>query len=241
MSSIYSETEGLRSYLSARYSYREVENICDDFANAINSAVLEISSSGIRSAIDAALDMGADEFIEDMTIMQDGSGFGLISSHSGNLDYTRPEKRMLPNLLQNAKTSQDGHRYKVIPMHEKSKKVVHSMFEQMREQQSSNDLARSALRARGQQRRNEIAGALQESMSLQRHAAGAVSVTESSGGDMGPKSFRTASDKQDPATAWVIPEKNMDLTDTIREINTSIAAQCEQAIAEIAKSYYAAY
>jgi len=237
----YRQVDDLRTYLRSYYSLSDVQSLCDDCLHEINSLILDISSNGIKSAIDAALEMGADDFVDDVSVVQDVNGFGLISTHSGNMDYTRSEKQMLPSLLKNAKTSKDGHRYKVIPIREKPQQIAISMFEQMRIQQDANDLAKNSLRARGQERRNEVAGALQQTLELQRQAASAISLKEFSHDGGGVPEFRTASDRQDPATAWVIPEKNMDLTDTIRDINASIVSQCEQAIAETVQSYYDRY
>ena len=49
--------------------------------------------------------------------------------------------------------------------------------------------------------------------------------------------FRTASEKQDPDTTWVIPAKEMDMTGYLMDMNKRIQENIYQSVAFIVESY----
>ena len=230
----------LRSELSLNgLSSLESQYICDEAEDRINEAVLSIVSNAVNSAIDYAVNIGANDFVEDVQIVPDSNGLYQISTHSGMLDYSKPEQQMLSKLLSNADTSADGHRYKVIPIPQKDTRVEQSMFSMLQNRQDSIDNSRAALREQAKNRKTDIGSALKESIAQQ--AAAVRATREAAKTKTGPVEFRTASDRQDPLKAWVIPEKEADMTDYIQDANKSIIDQSNQAISEIMDSYYSSY
>ena len=238
--SVHLHISRLRSELSLNgLSNIESQYICDEAEDKINEAILSIVSNAVNGAIDYALSIGANDFVEDVQIVPDSNGLYQISTHSGILDYSKPEQQMLSKLLTNANTSADGRRYKVIPIEQKENRVEQSMFSMLQNRQNAIDTSRAALREQASSRKLDIGNILKENITQQASAARAMRETAKS--KTGQKEFRTASDRQDPSKAWVIPEKEADLTDYIQDANKSIIDQSNQVIDEIIDSYYSNY
>jgi hypothetical protein len=217
----------------------EIQYICDDVTGEINEALLSIVSNAVGEALDYAVSIGADGFVDDIQILPDSNGLYQISTHSGIMDYSKDKKEMLQHLLKNAKTAQDGSRYKVIPISQKHTKVEHSMFSVLQSRQDSIDDARATLKDRANNRRAGITDVLQANLAKQVSAAhGAHSDSRVKSGTT---EFRTASDKQDASTAWVIPEKEADMSEYVQDLNQLILTQAQEAIDSIIDSYYSLY
>jgi hypothetical protein len=232
--------ERLRTELSLTgISGLESQYICDEAEDRINEVILSVVSNAVNSAIDYAISIGANDFVEDVRIVPDSNGLYQISTHSGILDYSKPEQQMLSKLLTNANVSADGHRYKVIPIEQKENRVEQSMFSMLQNRQNAIDNSRAALREQASNRKLDIGSALRESIAQQASAARAMREVAKS--KTGHTEFRTASDRQDPLKAWVIPEKEADMTDYIQDVNEGITNQSNQAISEIMDSYYSSY
>jgi len=215
----------------------DIQYICDAANNDINAILLDVVSNAANQAIDYAIEIGANEFVDDIQILPDANGYYSISTHSGTMDYSKQAQEMLPHLLKNAKTSKDGHRYKVIPIRKKSNQVQQSMFSALQDRQDNIDELRATLNTKN--RKTGIADALRESLSKQASAAKAARKFE--GSKTGNVEFRTASDKQDPHSSWVIPEKKLDMTEYVHELNNQIANSVSNAISDIIDSYYESY
>jgi len=238
--SVHLEVERLRLALSRENTnFTEVQHICDAATGEINEALLSIVSNAVTQALDHALSIGADAFVDDIQILPNADGLHQISTHSGVMDYSRDSKEMLPALLKNAKVSKDGHRYKVIPIQKKDARVEHSMFSMMQSQQDSMDDARVALREQAGNRKLSITAALRDDLSKQAMAARTIASTPRT--KSGEVEFRTASDRQDSSSAWVIPNKEMDMTEFVQELNQSISDSAHNTIASIVDSYYSSY
>ena len=238
--SVHLDIERLRFALSRNQVPNiEIQYICDDAEGEINETLLSIVSNAVSEAIDHALDIGADGFIDDVQILPDSNGLYQISTHSGILNYSKPEKQMLSHLLKNAKTSQDGHKYKVIPISQNDTRVEQSMFSTLQARQDAMDDSRAALREQARNRKLGITEALRVNISKQTSAA--RTVRSGSHAKTGAVEFRTASDRQDPLKAWVIPEKEADMSDYIQELNNKIADQAREAIKQLIDSYYSQY
>jgi hypothetical protein len=238
--SVQLEVERLRFSLSrSQLPNNDIQNICDAATKDINEVLLDIVSNAVNEAIDYALEIEANDFIDDVQVLPDADGLYRISTHSGILDYSKDSQQMLPKLLQNAKTSKDGHKYKVIPIPKKEIKVEHSMFSVLQARQDAVDTARAALREQATNRKLGIAEALRTNLSQQ--VAAAHTSRGSSKGSIGGVEFKTVSDKQDASKSWVIPEKSADMTDYIDGLNRRMADTARSAIEELLESYYTSY
>ena len=238
--SVQLEVERLRFSLSrSQLPNSDIQNICDAVAGDINEILLDIVSNAVSEAIDYALEIGANDFIDDVQVLPGADGLYRISTHSGMLDYSKESEQMLPKLLQNAETSKDGHRYKVIPIPKKEIKVEHSMFSVLQARQDAMDEARATLRQQAANRKLGITEALRTNLSQQ--IAAAHTSRGASKGSAGGVEFKTASDKQDPSKSWVIPEKDADMTDYVNSLNRRMADTARSAIEELIGSYYTSY
>jgi predicted RNA binding protein with dsRBD fold (UPF0201 family) len=238
--SVHLDLERLRFALSRnQVSNLQIQYICDEAEGEINEALLSIVSSAVSEALDHAIEIGADAFVDDIQVLPDANGFYQISTHSGNMNYSKESKEMLLHLLKNAKTSQDGHRYKVIPLSQKDTKVEQSMFSVLQARQDAMDDARAALREQAKNRRMGITEALRINVSKQ--ATAAHTVRSSSHAKSGHVEFRTASDRQDPMKDWIIPAKEADMGDYIQDLNRKIVDQARESIKALIDSYYSSY
>lgn len=236
--SIQTEVDRFRSYLtSIDYAYNDIYAICDELTIAINEGVFDIVSGAVDEALDYAISIKADEFVDDIQVLPDASGYYSISSRSGTLDYSKESQRMLPHLLKNAETGSSGNRYKVIPV--KGARVQSSMFSMLQQKQDEMDEARIAIRNKAKERKADITGSLQEyALKRTNSISSANKAVESAAGQ---PNFRTASDKQDPSTSWVLPEKDIDMTSYIHELNSRILTMSDQTVSDIVNSFYKEY
>ena len=140
------EIAKLRYYLDDRgWLPQEIEEVLDLASRDINETILDVISNAVAETTDYALDMGAEEFVEDITVVEIGTGF-MITTQSGQTNYSTPERQMLHDLTKNGKVSEDGHRYKVIPVGGKrSINRPTNIFGQMQEQQREQQDARASL------------------------------------------------------------------------------------------------
>jgi len=234
------EINGLRSYLSQRnWLQSEVEDILGLALNDINEIILDIVSTAVADATDYAIELGAEEFIEDMDIIEVGGAF-MISTVSGKTDYSIPERKMLHDLLKNAKISEDGHRYKVIPIGStETKRQPRDIFSVMRQRDSVIQEARSALNSQALESRSARA---QTMASRFRSIINSKLTAQVSPGTIEAKAkvkpeFRTVSDKQDENTQWVLPAKEMDLTGYLMDANKGIQESIRSSVLFIIESY----
>jgi len=231
---IHLSIERLRhSLMSSRMPNIEVQQICESAQGDINEALLTLVTNAITEAIDYAISIGADDFINDVQVISNFDNLYQISTHSGNLDYSKEEVEMLPSLLKNAKVSQDGHRYKVIPM-QKKEKVEHSMFSVLQSRQDMANENREALRSKA-----GIAAAIRANLTRQTLSARAGQ--SESHIKTGEVQFRTATDKQDPSKSWVIPAKPADMSQYIEDLNMRISQQSYESVDSIINYYYSSY
>lgn len=238
--SVQLDISRLRSALRSQdVSSINTQYICDDAENQINQSLLSIVSDAVSEAIDHALSIGADGFIDDVQVVADADGLYQISTHSGTLDYSKPEQHMLSSLLKNAKISKDGHRYKVIPIKQKDTQVEQSMFSMMQNRQDTMDDSRNALREAATNRKLALTEALGVNISKQVSFANTVKTNKHA--KTGATEFRTATDRQDASSAWVIPEKEADMSEYIQVLNRQITDQALSAIASVMDSFYSQY
>lgn len=218
------------------YDSAYIDMICDSAMDAINETIIDIVTSATAEAVIFAEDLGAEDFISDVDVFQDGYSYK-IGTRSGQTDFSVDKVENLPNLLKNAETAKDGTRYKVIPIKEKNEKpkIGVSMFETLKAQQRVLSAKRDAMAADSQSRIN-------------RAKSVADSVRQNLSRSMVPKmergattSFRTATSKQDPSTQWVIPEIDRDMTQYLFDLNHRIDQDVQQAITMILSTYQREY
>jgi hypothetical protein len=218
---------------------QEIQYTCDSAIGEIHSAVSNIIDGAINSAVNHAIEIGADGFIDEIQILENSDGIYQISTHSGILDYSIEEKQMLPALLSNAKTSKDGSKYKVIPIRDKGTPTPRSSFSVSQLQQDGIDESRAALRDVAASKRLGITDTLKANLSKQAADMRAAHTNHSD--RTGTLNFRTATDKQDPSTAWVIPRKEIDMTDFISDLNRQIDSDSRESTTQILNNYYYRY
>jgi len=234
------EIAKLRYYLDDRgWLPQEIEEVLDLASRDINETILDVISNAVAETTDYALDMGAEEFVEDITVVEIGTGF-MITTQSGQTNYSTPERQMLHDLTKNGKVSEDGHRYKVIPVGGKrSLTRPTNIFGQMQEQQREQQDARASLLESNMDKRTakaqHMAGHFRSIISSRLEAMQANKSKQSN--SYGEPEFRTASTKQDPAESWVVPAKDMDMTGYLMDMNSRIEATISGAISFIIESY----
>jgi hypothetical protein len=255
------EINRLRSFLGQRgWMQSEIDEICDLVANDINEVILDIVSNAIAETTDYALDIGAEEFIEDIDIIDTGSGY-MISTISGKTDYSVPEMKMLPDLVKNGEVSADGDRYRVIPIGGRSSdnrddnaqegistvgrnkfenRQARDIFTMLQQKDATLQQARRNINQNALNNRSQRAQALAShwrdviKSRTQQHTSSVQS--KRAGQDANPE-FRTASEKQDPQTQWVIPAKEMDMTGYIMDMNKRIQDGIYESVMFIISSY----
>jgi len=228
---------GLRSELSQLHSdlmrsgfnIAEAQTICGEAESEISGLIALIVENAVDDALSYSVSIGADEFVDDMTLIDSGDGVFTISTHSGNLDYSSDKVEMLPHLLSNPKIAQDGHKYKTIPITD-SPNVKRSMFDVLQNSKNKQDLKRTDLKKNGN-------SALAAAKARIAQKAAAMAAAKQNASSSGEPNFRTASEKQDKAVMWVKPEKDADMSSFIEDLNRNIMSQSSDTINDIMISY----
>jgi hypothetical protein len=233
------EIARLRNYLMNRnWLSHEADEICDLASRDINEIILDIISNAVAEATEHAEELGATEFIEDINVVEIGGGF-IITTHSGKTDFSQPERQMLHDLTKNGEISEDGHKYKVIPVGTSKREISRptSIFEQLQQSQREQAEARASLlennmdnrSARAQHMASHFRSIISKRLN-DIHGARSQRTSEK-------PEFRTASTKQDPAVSWVIPAKEMDMTGFLMDMNKRIEDTISDSIILIIDSY----
>jgi hypothetical protein len=235
------EVNRLRSYLSQRsWMPSEIDEICDLASNDINEIILDIVSNAVAEATDYAIELGAEDFVEDLDVLEIGGGF-MIGTRSGKTDYSTPEIKMLPDLVKNGDISEDGNRYKVIPIgKESTARQPRDIFSVLRSRDSMLQEARRNLNQQALDKRSaraqQMAGHWRDIVARKMQERVAVVKPKETTTIKKPE-FKTASEKQDPETQWVIPAKEMDMTGFLMDINKRIQDSIYSSVMYIVDSY----
>ena len=235
------EINRLRSLLmSRRADFSTIDAVCDAASKDINEAILDIVSNGMSEAAEYATELGIDEFISDMDIVNVGGSYQVITT-SGKTDFSTPPIPMLPHLLKNAKTAKDGSRYKVIPIGGESGKrtMGRSIFEDQRALQGKIQQAREALRDSLNLNQQQRSGAMIDKFRdmVRSNLPTRQSFYSRTNTRRTNPEFRTASSKQDSTTQWVIPAKELDMTGFLMNLNTKIQSDISSSIMTIVSEY----
>ena len=219
------------------WSYSDVDAIIEQAEADVDQIIVDVVTDAVAKATDYAIDLGAEEFIEDMEVEEFG-GFYRITTASGRTDFSEPEKKMLPHLLQNAEANPEtGIKSKVIPVGARGSKK--DIFSVMRARQSEItakreelllNTARSDRAAMMAARFRDI---IDSSLATRRQERQAQN-TRMDGSEV---KFRTASSTQDPENDWVIPAKEMDMTGFLMSLNTEMQEAVNYAIPRLVNIY----
>jgi hypothetical protein len=234
------ELDRLRWNLSNKnWEPQEIDSIVDMAAEEINNTILDVVSNASATAISHAETIGAQDFIFDVDIVQEGAMY-FIRTRSGKTDFSIPRTENLPNLLKNGKPMKDGGKYKIIPMREKKPKVALSSFEVMSEQQRQVDAARGVIIENNRNNRSARANAMADQF-RQGLAKNTASRQKQHAEETGPVMFRTATSNQDPTTQWVIPEIDRDMTQYLVDLNDRIKEVVTESVLTIIQFYETEY
>jgi hypothetical protein len=207
-------------------SFDEISSIMNDASSEIQQATHSIVEKAVYEAEDYGSSIGAEEFLAQIKL-DASSGYIEISTDSGQTDFSQPPFPMLPWLLNNAKTSKDGSRYKIVPIGGVSSKPKPTP--------QARDIA-SGLNAMA----SEVAPAtaMAETMAAAFGLGASSSATERQRPVSTEKpEFRTASSKQDASRQWVLPAKDLDMTGTIMTLNATIRSEIDKVCDEIINKY----
>jgi hypothetical protein len=204
----------------------QLDKIIDAASEDISNAVKTIVEEAVYQAESFGSSMGAEEFLSQIKL-DASSGYIEISTDSGRLNFSTPPVPMLPWLLKNAKTAEDGSRYKVIPvggggLSSKPKPVARDITAGLKALSSEESSATN--------------------MAEKMAAAFGMAATTGTSQRQEPKSiakpeFRVASSKQDATRQWVAPSKELDMSGIVMSINASVRSRIDQACDEVIKRY----
>jgi hypothetical protein len=220
------------------YDSTDIEDIVAGATQLISEGITDVISDALNRAQQVGESMGAYDFLAQMRVINTGSSFA-VTTDSGELDFSEPPFPMLPHLLKTAKTAKDGSQYKRIPIQKnKGQRSVPASTAQAAERmRSSQETARAEIL--------ENVGQTADALAMPRAFADASTVNRPKGKKEryrnntpgGPVEFATASSKQDASTKWVIPEKNMDMTAAIADINSDLNRAIDEVIINITQNY----
>lgn len=210
MISIFLEVDRLRSALRGRgFEESIIEHIAAKAEKEISLAIRDRLDSALEIAIQSGVQKDSADFINDLRPRPDAF---IIDTSSGMTDFSDPPFPMLDRLLaKGAKPMKDGSGvYKVIPIGGttgQKKPPIHT----------------------------NIFDA-QKAIAAERYENALTQYNK-----IKPKGskveFRTATSKQNRQTQWVLPEKKKDFTEDLAEINSMLAADYDQLVLGIIRSY----
>ena len=233
------EIERLRNTLKWKgLDDREATEVSNLAAADMAEAISELTLNAMAEAISLGEQLGIQDFADQIRAVNTGNTVAILTD-SGQTNFSWPAIEMLPHLLKNAKIAKDGSRYKVIPIKPKVS-VGMSSADAAIDVQRAQGIARDALKNKGAingndplQTPNLFSGIAQ----AKEFIANKKKIKEQHSERSGNPVYRTASDKQDPATKWVIPAKDRDLTMLLTDINRQLELNIQSTVKDIVKQY----
>ncbi len=210
MPNVLFELDRLRvTLLNKGLDQNTVEGIISKARNEIRNAFHYQGEAAMQLAIEQGVEKRSSDFINELKLNDVDME---LSTDSGNMDFSTPPYPNLANLLRGAKPIKDGSGvYKVIPVGKPSNnrpKVSTNIYDAWKQINAE---------------RVENAKA--------QYAAIAPK------GSPGKQQFRTATSKQNAGSQWVIPAKNMDFSEDVKNINTELTKTMDEIVNEIIRSY----
>jgi len=216
-----------------------IESIVANVNQEIALGVTDLIADAVADAVKAGEDVGSEEFMSEVRSARAGGTF-MVTTQSGQTDFSEPPFPMLPRLLKNAKVAKDGSTYKVIPLN--SKKTVKRATNSMDIMEQINSNREAAKRVRVRETRDPLAMATAFSgMAVNNRGSGRGKRKQDVKAPTGTANFRTVSSKQDPSSQWVNPGKQANMTGVLRNINSELQQNIDQTILDIVRSYEEMY
>jgi hypothetical protein len=182
--------------------HSEARNVAVSTEAYITENIYLIANEFLVDALSYAAFLKAKEFIDTADVIDLGHSFEIVST-SGKTDFSTDARQMLPSLLKNAKTAKDGSRYQAIPVGGSK-----SSFDREAAIASANKAAKELAKNAGRRDiSNEARSIYQNGMNRPKEPRG------------GTTEFRVATSKQNPATQWVYPAQEKDMTEYLNYIN----------------------
>lgn len=210
MINVFLEISRLKDVLRTRGLEEDfVETIASKAETEISLALRDIMDSGMEMAVQSGVQKESADFINALRPRPDAF---ILDTDSGITDFSEPPFPMLDRLLsRGAKPMKDGSGvYKVVPVGGDSG-------------QKKSPIANNIFDA-------------QKAIAAERYASALAQYNK-----IKPKGskveFRTATSKQNRATQWVLPAKEKDFTDDLKEINNLLAESHDDVIMGIIRSY----
>lgn len=248
MINVTTEINRLRWKLQSQdIPYQRIDQICDSAAAEIDEIIAETVDNAVARAIEYAADIGAEQFVEELQIIEVGGSYQ-VHTISGRTDFSVPEIPNKENLLRNAKVGKDGIRSRVIPIGGKSGKkptMPTSSFSADRQRQQVIDTARDAVQSNSgnwTSSVNSMTDSFKERLNRnieQRKAfysSRRSEIKDSIIKDRSQVEFRTVSDRS-PDDSWVIPARELDMTGFLMGLNRDIESTIDTAVISIVDEY----
>jgi phage FluMu gp28-like protein len=237
------EIERLRWFLVGNTDIERffIDDLCDLAAKEINEIILEIVDDAVAEAIDYASEIGCPEFIEELDVIDSGDSYR-IHTISGKTDFSVPEFPMKNSLLKNAETSEDGKKYKVIPVGAPSNNPRPNFTSSFQVQQARQSLirdARDSLKNNPSDRRSEWSKSMTDNYrhrlrsNIQQRKQFYSEQRSSIKKDI---AFRTVTEDT-PDEAWVRPARELDMTGFLMDLNGRIEMNMNQHITSVIDTY----
>lgn len=221
-----------------------IQGICNDAARDISSATTDLLADAMVDAVNAGGDVSSSQFVSEVLSVRSGHTFSVDTS-SGKQDFSEPPFPMLPKLLKNAKISKEGEAYRVIPISNKS--GPSSAVTTEAAIRNINEARQAAKDERDAKEKGTKTASTPDPMAGMEILAAIQGVGRPSPQRRESKikegsiTFRTASSKQDASVSWVMPAKNADLTDKLRDINNNLQDSIDRVILDIISRYSGMY
>lgn len=200
----------------------------DEAGEAIDEVCASLLEGAVYEAVDYAISIGANRFLELLTVEDQSDGF-FISTATGETDFSTDEVPMLDHLVAGGKKGKDGSRYRVIPVYQGAsvddkKKIAHSLIEQMKSRQKDLEHKRymSGVDSVKDAAKSLASGIISKEVSIPKHS-GAVNL-------------RTASENQSP-DKWAIPAQDRDMSQFLAELNRKLKEDIYLAVEEVVNLY----
>lgn len=210
MINIHLELERLKASLRARGLEEETVEILAQKAEVdIMAALQDQMDSAIDLGVQSGVQKDSADFINEL---RPRPGAFILETESGNTDFSEPPYPMLDKLLaKGAKPLKDGSGvYKIIPVGKpgnQEKRPIHT----------------------------NIFDA-QKAISAERYETAVAQYNR-----VAPKeskvNFRTVTSKQNRATQWVLPAKEKDFTEDLKEINNMLENNHDDIVMNIIRDY----
>ena len=185
------------------------DNTIEAIVARANGEINQAMRDQAESAMQLAIESGVEKESSDfISELQLDPNMMQLIRESGNMNFPEPPKPMLPQLLKNAKPTKDGTAvYKVIPVGTPGKNKPKVSM-------NIYDSMKQVNAERIENAKRQYAAVAPE----------------------GSK-FRTATSKQNPDTQWVMPGKENDFSEEMRNINKELESTMERVIQDIIRSY----